>query len=86
MACTSSCADAQLTLQVGNGLLIIFQEKAVDGSVKSCQLHLDASLVHGLVHLIGHALLKADWDTTNAAPPEIEPPASAVQDLPRYTH
>jgi hypothetical protein len=78
--------DAQLTLQVGNGLLIIFQEKAVDGSVKSCQLHLDASLVHGLVHLIGHALLKADWDTTIAAPPEIEPPASAVQDLPRYTH
>lgn len=79
--------DAQLNLQAGGGLSINFQEKVPDAPVKSCQLNLQASLVHGLIHLIQQALVKADWGYTAApaaAPAEAAPSEAAAP--PRYTH
>jgi hypothetical protein len=80
--------DAQLSLQTGGGLQMTFQEKSVDGAVKSCQLNLQASLVHGLLHLIHQALVKADWGIT-AAPhvsAAAEPAALEPKTPPRYPH
>jgi hypothetical protein len=79
--------DAQLSLQSNGGLLITFQEKSVDAPIKSCQLNLQANLVHGLVHLIQQAVVKANWGFTMV-------PAQAAGELadtahevpPRYTH
>jgi hypothetical protein len=79
--------DAQLSLQSNGGLLITFQEKSVDAPVKSCQLNLQSSLVHGLVHLIQQALIKADWDFTTApAQAAGESVGTAQEAPPRYTH
>ncbi len=80
--------DAQLTLQTGGGLLITFQEKSPDGQMKSCQLNLQTSLVHGLVHLVQQALVKADWGLTTASAPASTAEVSAAwpQEPPRYTH
>ena len=80
--------DAQLSLQTGGGLLVTFQEKSADAAIKSCQLNLQASLVHGLVHLIQQALVKAEWGFTTApnAPAAAEPGALVPETPPRYTH
>jgi hypothetical protein len=80
--------DAQLSLQTGGGLLVTFQEKTVDAPVKSCQLNLQASLVHGLVHLIHQALAKAEWGFTTAAKTAatVEPAELPTEPTPRYTH
>lgn len=80
--------DAQLSLQSAGGLLVTFREKSTDGQVKSCQLNLQASLVHGLVHLIQQALAKAEWGFTTAdKSSSATEPASLVPDTPpRYTH
>jgi hypothetical protein len=80
--------DAQLSLQASGGLLITFQEKSVDAAVKSCQLNLQASLVHGLVHLIQQALVKAEWGFTTApnVSAAVEPAALEPETPPRYTH
>jgi hypothetical protein len=80
--------DAQLSLQTGGGLLVTFQEKTVEAPVKSCQLNLQASLVHGLVHLIQQALAKAEWGFTTAAKTAatVEPAELPTDPTPRYTH
>ena len=79
--------DAQLSLQANGGLLITFQEKSVEGAVKSCQLNLQASLVHGLIHLIQQALVKADWGVASTpAPAAVEITAALTEEPPRYTH
>ncbi|PUE08532.1 hypothetical protein B9Z51_06095 [Limnohabitans sp. T6-5] len=79
--------DAQLSLQTGGGLAITFQEKNPDMPVKSCQLNLQASLVHGLIHLIHQALVKADWGYTPAPVVQTtDAPGEAAPVAPRYTH
>jgi hypothetical protein len=79
--------DAQLSLQSNGGLLITFQEKSVDAPVKSCQLNLQSSLIHGLVHLIQQALIKADWDFTTAPAQAAGKSVGTPQEAPpRYTH
>ncbi len=80
--------DAQLSLQASGGLLMTVQEKSVDAAVKSCQLNLQASLVHGLVHLIQQALVKAEWGFTTApnVSAAVEPAALEPETPPRYTH
>ncbi len=79
--------DAQLSLQANGGLLITFQEKSAEGAVKSCQLNLQASLVHGLIQLIQQALVKADWALASTpAPVAVEPAAALTEEPPRYTH
>ena len=79
--------DAQLSLQSNGGLLINFQEKSVGAPVKSCQLNLQSSLIHGLVHLIQQALVKADWGFTTAPAQAAAESTDIAQDAPpRYTH
>ncbi len=78
--------DVQMQLQ-GTGVLITLQDKAADpAQVQSCQLHLQPSLVHGLIHLIQQAAARADWQpavvATAAAAEPIQPvtaPASGYR-------
>lgn len=80
--------DVQLSLQKGGGLLLTFHEKSADAQVKSCQLNLQASLVHGMVHLIQQALVKAEWGfvTSEKSTSTTEPAAVMPEITPRYTH
>ena len=75
--------DVQLQVR-GTGVLLTLQDKgtanhASDTPGKSCQLNLQPSLVHGLIHLIQQAVTRADWQTTAAVSetPEIATPAMA---------
>lgn len=52
--------DAQLSLQPNGSLQITFQKKTGD-AIQSCQLNLQAQLVHGLIHLIRQSMAKAEW-------------------------
>ena len=68
-------SDVQLQLQ-GTGVLITLQDKGAKATgTSSCQLHLQAALVHGLMHLIEQAMNTAEWqmplsrDTDTAAAP-----------------
>lgn len=79
--------DAQLSLQSNGGLLITFQEKSAGTPVRSCQLNLQSSLVHGLVHLIQQAVVKADWGFTTAPAQAVAESTDIAQEAPpRYTH
>ena len=40
---------------------MVFQQKSGD-SVQSCQLNLQAQLVHGLIHLLKETVVKAAWE------------------------
>ena len=53
--------DAQLSLQPTASLQITFQKKTGD-AIQSCQLNLQAQLVHGLIHLIRQTMAKAEWN------------------------
>ena len=55
--------DVHLQLQ-GNGLLLSLQDKGAQtpgAPAQICQLHLQAGLVHGLIHLIRQVMEKAEW-------------------------
>jgi hypothetical protein len=53
--------DVQLSLQTNGSLEVVFQQKLGE-SVQACHLNLQASLVHGLIHLAQETLVKADWE------------------------
>jgi hypothetical protein len=52
--------DAQLSLQTNGNLQLIFQKKMAT-TTESCQLNLQAPLVHGMIHLIKQSMVNADW-------------------------
>jgi hypothetical protein len=54
--------DVQMTLQAHGNLKMVFQQKN-GASIQSCQLDLQAQLVHGLIHLLKETLIKAEWET-----------------------
>jgi hypothetical protein len=58
-------SDAQLRLLPQGTLQIIFQKKTA-GTTTSCQLNLQAPLVHGMVHLIEQCVGQADWALASA--------------------
>jgi hypothetical protein len=63
--------DVQLQLQ-GSAVLLTLQDKGkAPQQVQSCQLNLQHSLLHGLIHLLQQALAKAEWQS--AAVPEVLP-------------
>ena len=73
--------DVQMQVQ-GTGVLLTLQDKgsATSGTpaqMQSCQLNLQPSLVHGLIHLIQQAMNRAEWQSavvaTVAAAESIEP-------------
>ncbi len=69
--------DVQLTLQAAGGMLMVLQDKGgtSDPGTKQCQLQLQASLVHGLTHLMRQAIDTAQWGTGPEAPAQAEPAA-----------
>lgn len=75
--------DVQLQLQ-GTGVLIALQDKgAQPGLTNTCQLNLQPSLVHGLIHLIEQAMATAEWqpsaDKSGASPETVVPPTMAYR-------
>jgi hypothetical protein len=54
--------DVQLNLHNNGSLELLLQDKSGDNaSGSSCQLSLQAALLHGLLHLLESALKKAQW-------------------------
>lgn len=80
--------DAHLTIQPRGTLEISFEDKSDPQQVKSCQLNLQVSLVHGLVHLVQQAAEKAQWglSVSHATAESAESLMSRAQEAPRYTH
>lgn len=78
--------DAHLSINAGGALDISFEDKSDPAQVRTCKLHLQVSLVHGMVHLIRQASEKAQWmlgsSQIKSAAPEAVPP----QEPPRYAH
>jgi hypothetical protein len=82
--------DVQLNLQNNGTLNVVFQDKSGnDATQRSCQLGLESTLLHGLLHLIDQALQHANWRM------ETPPNTPASQDKgmeeartarPAYTH
>lgn len=57
--------EVQMTLQ-GTGLVMVLQDKGDGTSTQgtpSCELKLQANLVHGLIHLLTQAMAQAHWQT-----------------------
>ncbi len=52
--------DAQLSLLPHGALQIIFHKKTAEVT-QSCQLNLQAPLVHGMIHLVHQCMANADW-------------------------
>lgn len=70
---------AQLSLLPHGALQLIFHKKTAE-ITQSCQLNLQAPLVHGMIHLIQQCMANADWalapPTMNQVPKDA--PASPV--------
>lgn len=78
--------DAHITMKARGALEISFEDKSDPQQVKSCQLHLQVNLVHGMVHLVQQAADKAQWGLS-ATPTEIADRATSLNKVaPRYTH
>ena len=82
--------DVQLNLQNNGTLNVVFQDKCGnDATQRSCQLGLQSSLLHGLLHLIDQALQKANWRMEPV--PASRAPQETVHEethaaRPTYTH
>lgn len=78
--------DAHLTIKPGGALELAFEDKSDAAQVKSCQLHLQVSLVHGMVHLIRQASEKAEWGGLVTPAIATEASTVATSEPPRYAH
>lgn len=78
--------DAHLTIEPNGGLKIAFEDKSDPAHARACQLHLQVSLVHGMVHLIQQACEKAEWGIVSIAANVTERNPGAPTESPRYTH
>jgi len=80
--------DVQLNLQSNGTLNLVFQEHSAEGgNNRSCQLGLQASLLHGLLHLLDQALQQAHWQLEiPAARPEGDVFATPAHHRSSYTH
>lgn len=78
--------DVQMNVQTNGTLDMSFQDKSDPAHVKNCRLHLQTSLVHGMVHLIQQAAEKAQWVLPHSAQDLSEPGQKVPQDPPRYAH
>lgn len=78
--------DAHLTIKPGGALEIAFEDKSDPAQARACQLHLQVSLVHGMVHLIKQAIEKAEWSAVSSALKVSDKNPIAPTEPPRYTH
>lgn len=71
--------DVQLQLQ-GTAVVVTLQDKGTaPGLGQTCQLNLQASLLHGMIHLVRQAMDKAQWLTaTQMHAPLPEPSGTPV--------
>lgn len=80
--------DVQLNMHSSGTLNVVFQDQSGEGaSGRSCQLGLQSSLLHGLLHLMGQAVQQANWRMDAPSMPiegDALDPAHAVR--PAYTH
>lgn len=77
--------DIHLTVKPKGALEISFEDKSDPGHIRSCQLHLQVSLVHGMLHLIQQAKEKAQWGKQPALELSSDGDGMAA-DPARYTH
>ena len=75
--------DAHLTIKPGGALEIAFEDKSDPAQARACQLHLQVSLVHGMLHLIQQAIEKAEWGISAKA---TAPGPATPPEPPRYAH
>ena len=80
--------DVQLNMQASGTLNLVFQDLSGDGaSGRSCQLGLQSSILHGLLHLLTQALQQANWRIET---PVVTVPSdsldAATSTRPTYTH
>lgn len=78
--------DAHLTIKPSGALEIAFEDKSDPAQARACQLHLQVSLVHGMVHLIQQACEKAEWGPAGSAAKATDTSPVAPSEPPRYAH
>ncbi len=78
--------DAHMDLQAQGGLDLTLEDKTDPIKSKACVMHLQISLVHGLIHLMALAAEKAQWFLSASPDPSQENPESPASEPPRYTH
>jgi hypothetical protein len=80
--------DVQLNMHSSGTLNVVFQDQSGEGSTgRSCQLALQSSLLHGLLHLMGQALQQANWRMeTPVMPVESDNFEASTVARPTYTH
>jgi hypothetical protein len=78
--------DAHLTIQPNGALEISFEDKSGPDQARTCQLHLQISLVHGMVHLIQQAIEKAEWGSLGSSAKASDTGPVTQTEPPRYAH
>lgn len=78
--------DAQMSFKPQGGLDLTLEDKSDAAQAKACQMHLQVSLVHGLVHLVTQAAEKAQWGLGTVATPKHDKQVPQVAEPPRYAH
>jgi hypothetical protein len=78
--------DAHMSIPPGGALEISFEDKSDPAQARSCQLHLQVSLVHGMAHLIRQASEKAEWSAVSSPVPATEAGPVLAPEPPRYAH
>lgn len=78
--------DAHLSILSRGALQISFEDKSDPQQLKSCQLHLQVSLVHGMIHLMQQAAEKAQWSLSGTPSDVNEHAKPSEKEAPRYTH
>jgi len=78
--------DAHLTIKPSGALEISFEDKSDPAQARACQLNLQVSLVHGMVHLIQQAIEKAEWGNLGSPAKVTDTGLVAPPEPPRYAH
>ena len=78
--------DAHLSIKPGGALEISFEDKSNPANARSCQLNLQVSLVHGMVHLIQQASEKAEWGNLGSSVKVSDASPVTPLEPPRYAH
>jgi hypothetical protein len=78
--------DAHLDFQVQGGLDLTLEDKTDPQHPQACLMHLQVSLVHGLVHLMAQAAEKAQWGLDAGPEPAPDNPTATNAAPTRYAH